>query len=319
MGHSVLVVGGTGLSGAAAVSAFCREGDDVWATGRYRSPRTIPEHEGKDIHWLLADVNDMSSLILALKASQPQEILYLAATVSIPYAISVPTSTVQTNVVGWVNMLEAIRAVGSEARIVLVGSGDQYGRTANDRSPLTEEAPFRPASAYAASKCAQDLLAAQYADQWDLPIIRARTFYIAGPGQVESYACASFAAQVARVEAGLQDSVRHGDLTARRDYVDIRDAAEAYRALLRHGLAGEAYNVCSGSAISMQHVLDTLVGLAQCPITLTPDPARMRPSIIPEILGSREKITALTGWSPQRPFEQTLSDMLESARRDVEK
>ncbi len=312
-----LVVGASGLSGGALVAALLEDGADVWATVRSRSRGGTWERHRDAVHLAYADVLDLSSLLRVLRQASPTHVYYLAGAVSVAYTESVPITTYQTNVLGWAHMLEALRLWGEKPRVVWVGSGDQYGRSAVDHCPLREDAPFRPTTAYAASKCAQDAAAYQYFDQWGLPVVRARTFHVAGAGQAESYACASFAAQVARVEAGRHTSVRVGNLEAQRDYLDIRDAARAYVMLAERGRPGEAYNVCSGRTTSLEAILETLKGLATCPVPVEPDPSRMRPSPVPRVLGSHEKITAETGWVPRRSLDTTLHEMLEEARRSL--
>lgn len=315
MADRVLVIGASGISGGALIGELVDTGLEVWATARYRSRGGPWEAQANKVRFEFADVNDLPSLVAILRQSNPRHIYYLAAIVSVPFTNKVPVATCQTNVVGWVNLLEAVRIWGGSLdKLVWSGSGDQYGRSALTHNPLKEDAPFLPPTAYSASKCAQDLFAYQYFDQWKLPIIRARTFYLTGPGQVESYACASFAHQVARVESGRQQVIRHGNLDAARDYLDIRDIAVAYRLLAEKGCAGEAYNICSGRAVKMSFVLDTLRGLAKKPIPTETDPTRMRPSEIPTVVGCPDKLVAATGWKPARNMETTLREMLNYAR-----
>jgi len=317
MRERAIVVGASGISGGALIAELIEAGTEVWATARYRSRGGHWEKYLDSAHLVHADVLDLRSLWGILTEANPSQIYYLAAIVSVPFSSQVPLVTYQTNVMGWVNMLEAVRMWNGTARILWSGSGDQYGWSANEHRPLREEAPFLPATAYAASKCAQDLIAYQYFRQWKLPILRTRTFYLAGPGQVESYACASFAHQVARVEAGEQDVIKHGNLDAERDYLDIRDVARAYRLLAEKGIPGEAYNVCSGRVIRMSDALETLRLKARCPIATESDPSRMRPSEVPCVLGSPEKLKAATGWAPKYSMDETLAEMLEYARQAV--
>lgn len=319
MSDIALVIGASGISGSALVAELIASGMSVCATARYRSRGGMWETYRDRMRLIYADVLDLSSLIRALREASPRYVFYLAATVSVPFTNAVPISTYQTNVIGWVNMLEAIRLWQGDARVVWAGSGDQYGRSAIQHQPLTEDCPFKPTTGYAASKCAQDIIAYQYFDQWDLPIVRARTFHLAGPGQVESYAFASFAMQVARVEANQQEVIRHGNLDAARDYTDVRDVARAYQLLAESGSPGEAYNVCSGKAVRMADVLEGFRRLANCPIPTEQDPARMRPSEVPTVVGDNDKITLATGWTPQRSLADTLKDMLDYARTEVQR
>lgn len=317
MAERALVIGASGISGGGMIAELLEAGIETWGTTRYRSFGGVWEQYISRIHNAYADVMDLSSLLHVLKESNPTQIYYMAAIASIPYASVVPLITYQTNVMGWVNMLEAVRFWNGNARILCPGSCAQYGLTAKTHVPLTEESPFLPQTAYAASKCALDAIAYQYWDQWKIPIVRTRTFYLAGPGQVESYACASFAAQVARAEAGRQEVIKHGNLEAERDYMDVRDASHAYRFLLERGRAGEAYNMCSGHGTKMSWVLDTLKGMAKRPIKTEVEQARMRPAEIPTIVGSPAKLQNETGWKPRYTMEKTLADMLDYARHQL--
>jgi GDP-4-dehydro-6-deoxy-D-mannose reductase len=199
----------------------------------------------------------------------------------------------------------------------VVSSAEIYGP--GDGSAITEDAPLCPSSPYGVSKVAQDLLGLQYHLSHDLPLMRARPFNHFGPGQREGFVAPDFAMQVARIEAGLQAPVLEvGNLAARRDFTDVRDIVRAYHLLLEQGEPGAAYNIASGTAHSVQEILDTLISFSRASITVRADPARFLPVDVPVRLGSAERLRAATGWQPQIPFEQTLRDLLDECRQRVE-
>ena len=158
------------------------------------------------------------------------------------------------------------------------------------------------------------MLAARYAAD-GLTVVRTRSFTHFGPDQDPSYAASSFAHQIARIEAGAAEPTLHvGDLSARRDLLDVRDTVRAYRALMRHGVPDRVYNVCSGSAHRMRDVLAALLSLARVPVEVRVDPARLRPSDYPVLVGDRGRITAELGWEPRIGLDRTLRDLLDDWR-----
>jgi GDP-4-dehydro-6-deoxy-D-mannose reductase len=183
--------------------------------------------------------------------------------------------------------------------------------------PLTEDAPLRPTSPYAATKVAADALAHQAFLGHGLGVLRVRPFNHLGPGQSEHFVAPAIAARIARAERDGHDSVAVGNLTPRRDVTDVRDVVRAYRLLVDRGEPGEVYNVCSGRDLAIQELADRLVALADRPLALVPDPALVRPVDLPVLRGDCTKLQAATGWSPQIPIEQTLADLLDDLRARV--
>jgi GDP-4-dehydro-6-deoxy-D-mannose reductase len=187
-----------------------------------------------------------------------------------------------------------------------------YG--SGDGSPLSEEAPLRPASPYAASKAAAEFLGLQAHLGRGLEVVRVRPFNHVGPGQAPAFVVAALAGRIAAAEADGGKSVAVGDLSPARDFTDVRDVVRAYRLLAAHGVAGEVYNVCTGRAVPISEVAKLLVASSTAEIELVEDPALMRPVEIPILLGDPSKLAALTGWRPEIPLEQTLAEVLADAR-----
>jgi GDP-4-dehydro-6-deoxy-D-mannose reductase len=251
---------------------------------------------------------------------RPATIYHLAAQSSARVSFDQPRDTFASNVMGTLNLLEAVRAQPAGLRPVMlnVGSCEEYGPQAGSPAPLTEHATLHPLSPYAVSKVAQTLLCRQYARSWDLPVIMVRSFSHSGPGQDARFAFPSFARQIARAEAGLAPpEIATGDLSAVRDFLDVRDVVVAYRRLVQLGSPGEVYNVCSGVPLTIAAGLDILLEGARRPLTTTVDPDRCRPSDTPYLVGDAAKLRDETGWVPEHDFANTLGELLEAARKEL--
>jgi GDP-4-dehydro-6-deoxy-D-mannose reductase len=258
------------------------------------------------------DVTDAASVADVVQASAPGAIVHLAALSSVTGATEDPGEAWRVNTVGTVNLLEAARSHAPDARILMVSTGEVYGRA--DRVPTPEDAPLAPVSQYAASKAAAEL-ACGLASRSGLDVVLARAFQHEGPGRDERFAVGSWTAQIARAEEAGGGTVLVGDLSARRDILDVRDVCRAYELLLDPSVPAQAYNVASGRAVEMRELLGLLVELARCPIEVEPDPTRSRPSDLPVVSGDPARLQAATGWAPTIPLEQTLADALDHARQ----
>jgi len=246
-------------------------------------------------------------------------VYHLAAQSSAAVSFREPRETFAANVTGTLNLFEALRALPEAARpvVVSVGTCEEYGVQADTSRPLTEDAPLNPVSPYAVSKAAQTLLGLQYARSWDLPIIPVRAFSHTGPGHDTRFAFPSFARQIAAAEAGAGPAeIRTGDLSAVRDFLDVRDVVAAYRLLAQGGQPGRVVNVCSGRGLTIARGLEILVRGARCPVTVARDPARGRPSDTPWLVGDNTRLVQDTGWMPEHDIEDTLMGLLAEARRE---
>jgi GDP-4-dehydro-6-deoxy-D-mannose reductase len=275
---------------------------------------TLLEQLGERARPTEVDVTDPGAVADVLRESAPSGIVHLAALSSVSDAASDPEGAWRVNTIGTVNVLEAARSHAPGARVLLVSTGEVYGRA--DEIPTTEEAPLAPVSQYAASKAAAEL-ACGVARRAGLEVVVARAFQHEGPGRDERFAVGSWTAQIARAEEAGGGTVLVGDLSARRDIADVRDVCRAYELLLEPSVPAETYNVASGHAVEMRGVLDLLVGMARCPIKVERDPARTRPSDLAVVCGDPSRLHAATGWTPSIPLEQTLRDTLEFARQGV--
>ena len=202
--------------------------------------------------------------------------------------------------------------------IVFAGSNEIFGTVPTDHMPIGESEPLQPVTPYGVSKAAVDMAAYQFHVSHKLRTIRLRLFSHIGPRQSDAYAVSAFAAQIAKIEAGMQEPIlKVGNLSARRDITDVRDVAAAYEALLTRGVAGAAYNVGSGRSYEIRALLDQLVALSSVPITVEVDPARLRPVDVPDVVCDNRALTTATGWQPTTPLSTTLRDMLDYWRHAI--
>ena len=259
-----------------------------------------------------ADVRDAVAVAAELRAVGPTAVVHLAALSSVGESWADPVETWRVNVLGTLNVLQA---APRGARILLASTGEVYGRART--LPAAEDAPLDPVSPYGASKAAAELACAPARARGELEIVVTRAFNTEGPGRDDRFAVGSWARQIAELEQAGGGTLLVGDLSAKRDIVDVRDACRAYALLLDPDVAAGTYNVASGQAVGMQQVLDVLLGLARCEVRVEPDPERMRPVDLPELWGDPAKLHAATGWKAEIPLAKTLADTLDYARETV--
>ncbi|MCK4306651.1 GDP-mannose 4,6-dehydratase, partial [candidate division WOR-3 bacterium] len=216
-----------------------------------------------------------------------------------------------SNIIGELNIFEAIRRAKINPWIQIAGSSEEYGMVHSDEVPIKETNPLRPLSPYGVSKVAQDLLAYQYYMSYKLNVVRTRAFNHSGPRRGNVFVCSEFAKQIAEIEKGKREPViLVGNLDAQRDFTDVRDIVKAYWLGLDKCKPGEVYNICSGKAYKISEVLDILISLSKVKIEIKEDPSKMRPSDVPYLGGDSTKFRDATGWKPEIPFERTLKDLL---------
>lgn len=271
------------------------------------------------IEYRQIDLMDAQAVAALLDAIRPDAVYHLAAQASPSVALHAAWRTLEVNARAQLNLFEACIHLNIRPRILITSSAEIYRSTPPVTMPLNENTEIRPTSPYALSKVTQDYMGLQYFISHALPIIRVRPFNHTGPRQSETFVAPDFALQIARIEAGMQEArMGVGNLTAQRDFTDVRDTVRAYYLLMDRGIAGEAYNVASNQAYSIQSLLDTLLEYTTCKIEIHTDAARLRPVDIPVIRGDFSKLHELTGWQPMIPFRQTLHDLLEECRQRIQ-
>lgn len=302
-----LITGVGGFVGPHLIRELARETD--WTLFGLRR---APGDAATDYRPVAADLLDRARVFDAVAAVAPTHVFHLAAQSHVPTSHHDDGATLINNISGQANLLDACRALAAPPRVLIVASAEEYGLVRPEEMPLGEDQPFRPTSPYAVSKVAQDLLGWQYFAAYGLPVIRVRPFSHTGPGQSDRFALSAFARQIAEIEAGAREPVvRVGNLDARRDYLDVRDVARAYRLALVCGEPGAVYNVGGGEVVAIGEALRMLLARSHCPIAVETDPARLRPADVPLLAADSTRLRAATGWAPRIPFARTIEDVLD--------
>jgi len=287
-------------------------GLEIHALKRWRSdPRPIAHLLGRIvIHE--GDIEDPFSLARAVAAAAPERIFHLAAQSYPSASWDAPIHTLRVNVEGTLNLLEAARRHAPHARIHIAGTSAQYGVVRPEATPIREEHPLRPASPYGVSKVAAELAGLQYHDTYGLHVIVTRSFNHVGPRQGDRCSIQTFCQQMAAAELGLQEPVIYvGNLAPRRDFTHTRDVARALWLLLERGVPGEVYNLCSGRATRIGDIVQLVVQRGRVPVEVRVDPARLRPSDEPVLVGDNTKLRAATGWEPTIDVPAIVEELLD--------
>jgi len=243
---------------------------------------------------------------------QPDEIYHLAGQSSVALSWKMPAKTIEINVNGTLNLLEAVRLHKPDCKILIVGSSDEYGPVAQQDCPVNEGHPLQPVSPYGVSKLTQEKMAQLYAKSYGLHIVMVRPFNHIGPGQSKGFVVADFASRIAELEQGKAEPVLQvGNLHSFRDFTDVEDVVAAYVLLMQHGKAGEVYNVGSGKAVEIQRILEALLALSKVQIQVELDKERYRPADVPLVVCDNSKLVACTGWQPAKALQQTLQETLD--------
>jgi GDP-4-dehydro-6-deoxy-D-mannose reductase len=313
----VLITGFTGFVGSHLADYLVARGDvEVFGMYRWRSRMDNVEHLRDRVQLVECDLRDPGAARHVIRDVRPDRVFHLAAQSYVPTSWLVPGETLSGNVLGQLNVFEAVRELDRPIRIHVAGSSEEYGLVLPADTPIREDCQLRPLSPYGVSKVAQDLLAYQYWQSYRLHVVRTRGFNHTGPRRGEVFVTSSFARQIAEIEKGLREPVvLVGNLDSVRDFTDVRDMVQAYWLALDRGVPGDVYNICSGRGHTARQVLDILLDLAHVKVTVREDPARMRPSDVTLLVGDCSKFQSITGWRPTIPFEVTLKDLLEHWRK----
>lgn len=265
-----------------------------------------------------AELSRLDVVRYIIEEAQPDFIFHLAAQPIPSLSRLDPWFTLENNIRAQLNVLEVVAQLGLPARVLVVGSSEEYGKITPADLPVDEETPLRPVTPYGVSKVTQDYLGLQYYLSHGVAAVRVRAFNHIGPRQREGFVAADFAKQIAEIEAGLRPPlVMVGGLDMGRDFSDVRDIVRGYHLALTRGRPGEVYNIGSGSSFTVRALLETLVRLGGCAVSVVQDPARLRPVEVPEIRADISKFRAHTGWAPAIPLEQSLADVLDYWREQV--
>ncbi|MBN1163842.1 MAG: GDP-mannose 4,6-dehydratase [Candidatus Krumholzibacteriota bacterium] len=326
-----LVTGAYGFVGRYLAAELSRQGWAVLATDKCRPDRqpvgpvlrAFQQGEGREVEkpglpsafppgteYRMVDLMDAAELMRLIGDWKPDAIFHLAALSAAGKSFQDPRATLQVNVIGTLNLLEAVRKASPLTRILVTGSGEEYGIRSREEMPLGEDCSLDPVNPYAASKAAQTILARQYHRAYALEIVITRSFNHSGPGQSDVFVLPSWAKQCARIKLqGRSPRIRTGDTSVIRDFLDVRDVCRAYFLLVRKGRSGEIYNVCSGRGLMLRDALQMLLNNVPGEITVETDPALRRPVNAPVLIGDNRKLREETGWRSQIPVETMLQDL----------
>ena len=306
-----LIVGVTGFVGPYLAKQL--RDQCVECIGLSREPTTLKNSEllnGVYIHNV--DVRDRPAIRDLLRTEKPDWVFHLAAISHIPTSFAKPDLAFDVNVGGLFNVLEALRQLDNDPRLLFISSGSVYGQIDSGAGGFSEDSPVHAASPYATSKLVGEQLVRSYAENYGIKAVIARPFNHTGPGQDPSFACPAFALQVAEGMVGRRPvTMRTGLLEPLRDISDVRDVVDAYVRLIQHGRQGEVYNVCSGRMISMNQIISRLAELSGVQVSTELDPTRIRPREVMRSGGDCSRILREIGWSAAIPLDKTLHDLLE--------
>lgn len=327
MKKRALITGITGMVGS-HLADFLLENTDWEIIGlcRWRSPLDNISHllpminDNERISLVYGDLRDYLSIHEAVNKSRPDFVFHLAAQSYPKTSFDSPLDTLETNVQGTANVLEALRKNGIEAITHVCASSEVFGRVPKEKLPITEDCTFHPASPYAISKVGTDLLGRYYAEAYNMNIMTTRMFTHTGPRRGDVFAESSFAKQIAMIEAGLLPPVvQTGNLDSLRTFADVRDAVRAYHMLVTvNPTPGAYYNIGGTYTCTIGQMLEALLSKSSVKnIKVETDPERLRPIDADLQVPDTAKFKAVTGWEPTIPFEQTMSDLLEYWRNRI--
>jgi GDP-4-dehydro-6-deoxy-D-mannose reductase len=308
----ILVTGAAGFAGSHLVDLLAPSHSVIaWRRPGSSLRRTVP-----NVEWQEVDLLDRVAVARAIAKSRPADVYHCAGAAHVGQSWTDARETLAANVLGTHHLLDGLRAAGTAARVLIPGSSYIYRQSDH---ALTEDDPIGPASPYGLSKLAQEMLGRRAPAEDAQQVFLTRSFNHIGPRQDPSYAAPGFARQIAMIEAGrLTPAIEVGNLEAARDLTDVRDTVRAYRDIIERGRAGVVYNVCSGKATKIKEVLDRLAAMSRARVTIHVDPNRFRRQDNPLLLGDATRLANDTGWTPVIPLDQTLADLLNYWRKEVE-
>lgn len=310
MKKRVFITGATGFVGRHLIKALSSSEREIFGSCFPEHPEhcRIPE-EVKLIH---LDIRQGEELKRVIKEIRPGYVFHLAAVSNVRRSWEDRKGTMEVNLVGTFNLLEAVRSEAPQARVLFISSSDVYGVLEPTDRPLRESDEVKAVNPYAFSKASGEMLCQFYSLVKEADVVISRSFPHTGPGQSPDFVCSDWAFQLARIERGDKEPVIEvGNLEIKRDFSDVRDTVRGYISLVEKGRCGEIYNVCSGRAIPLSWILKTLADFSSKKVDIRTDPAKLRKTDIPVLYGDRTKIKKETGWEPAIPLEETLLQLLE--------
>lgn len=277
----------------------------------YGADLNIENMNSENIQVVKLDILDKEMVKKVLSNINPDYIINLAAVSSVKLSWAIPQKTFEVNVTGTINILEAIKDLRLKSRLLLIGSSEQYGSIDYSKS-VSEESELNALNPYGISKETQEKLAIMYSKSYGIDVLMVRAFNHIGPGQGTGFVVPDFASQMVEIEKGnLEPVISVGNLSAERDFTDVRDVVRAYRFILEKGKSGEIYNVGSGNAIRIQDILEKLVAKCEIEIEVKIDTNKFRTVDTPRIECNNEKLKRETGWSLKYSIDDSLKDIID--------
>ncbi len=316
MSKKALIIGAAGFVGGYLSEELLNQGYKVFLT---KLPHEKTEKGAATVYDM--DVTSSIETEAVISDVNPDVIFHLAAQSSVKLSWENPRLTLNVNIIGALNVLEACRTLyekGNKTKILLIGSAEEYGKVKPEECPIKEDRVCVPENLYALSKLTQNGLGKIYSGSFGLDIITVRAFNHTGPKQSPSFVVSDFCKQVADIEAGKKSAVISvGNLEAMRDFTDVRDIVKAYLLLAEKGKSGQTYNVGRGKAVKISALLDMILDHSEIPIEVKRDESRMRPSDVPLHVADISKIKNDTGWEPKISLDDTIKDTLNYWRKNT--
>ncbi len=316
---NVLITGITGFVGSHLAEFLLKKGGyEIYGLKRWRSPLNNIQEIKDQVNLVDGDLRDGKSMSRIISDISPDRIFHLAAQSYVPTSFTAPTDTIETNVNGTINLLEAVMAAKINPKIHICSSSEVYGQVTEDELPIKETNAFRPQSPYAVSKVGEDLISFQYFKSYGLQTIMSRAFTHTGPRRGSVFVVSAFAKQIAEIEAGKKEPILNvGNLESVRTFLDVRDIVGAYDLLIEKCEPGQAYNIGGNASMKIGEMLDKLLQMSDKQIEVRVDPKLLRSSDVTLQIPDVSKFKQATGWEPKIPFEKTLKDTLDYWRENI--
>lgn len=310
--QNALIIGGAGFVGKYLISEL----SNIYNVTATKLPNESISLDGCTV----CDLNIMypNQIEEVLDMVKPDVIFHLSAQSSVKLSWINPQLTIDVNIKGALNLLDSIKKLDLVCKTILIGSGEEYGYVQQEECPIKEDNRIRPGNIYAITKATQNMIGTVYAKAYNMDIVMVRAFNHVGAGQLPMFVVSDFCKQIVEIEKGIKEPImKVGNLTAKRDFTNVKDVVKAYRLLAENGISGQTYNVGSGTAVTIQSILDIALSHSTADIKVVQDPNRMRPSDVPIIVADTSKIFKDTGWKPNISLDATILEVLEYWRNNI--